>query len=59
MWMQQSICSPTQERLGLNDKNNRGETIEDFSKASKVTLEHIFNNHDNFSAEWYFNTREP
>ena len=40
-------------------KNNRGETIEELSKSSKVTLEHIFNNHDNFSAEWYFNTREP
>ena len=27
------------------------------SEASKVPLEHMFNNHDNCSAEWYFKTR--
>ena len=29
------------------------------SEASKVPLEHMFNNHDNCSAEWYFKTRAP
>ena len=31
--------------------------IEYLSEASKVTLEHIFKNHENFSAEWFFKTR--
>ena len=29
------------------------------SEASKVPLEHTFNNHDNYSADWCFNTRTP
>ena len=38
-------------------KNNREETIKEFSEASKVTLEHMFNNNENCSAEWCFKTR--
>ena len=35
---------------GYMIKNNRENTIEDLSEASKVPLEHTFNNHDNCSA---------
>ena len=42
--------------LGVYDKNNR-EKIEELSEASKVPLEHVFNNNNNFSAEWFFKTR--
>ena len=35
------------------------QTIEYLSEASKVTIEHMFNNHDNYSSEWYFKTRAP
>ena len=59
MWAHQIRCSPTQKRLGVHDKNNREKTIEDFSEASKVPPEHVFNSYDNFSAEWCFNTRAP
>ena len=31
-------------------KKNREKTIGDFSEASKVTIEHMFNNHYNCSA---------
>ena len=34
-----------------------GKTIEELSEASKVPLEHMFNSHEKFSAEWCFNTR--
>ena len=57
MWMHQIRCSLTQEILGVNDKKEQGKTIEELSEASKVPLEHMFNNHDNCSAEWYFKTR--
>ena len=40
-------------------KKNREKTIEDLSAASKVPLEHMFNCHENCSAEWCFKTREP
>ena len=33
-----------------------GETIEEFIEANKVPLEHMFNIHDNCSAEWCFKT---
>ena len=42
---------------GYTIKNNRKKTIEEFSEASKVPLEHMFNNRDNFSADWLFKTR--
>ena len=42
---------------GYMKNNNRGETIEELSEASKVSLEHIFNSHDNCSAYWCFKTR--
>ena len=38
-------------------KNNRGETIEELSEASKVPLEHMFNSHEICSSEWCFKTR--
>ena len=38
-------------------KNKRGKTIEEFSKASKVPLEHMFYSHDNCSAERCLKTR--
>ena len=38
-------------------KNNRGKTTEELSEASKVPLEHMFNSHDNYSADWCFKTR--
>ena len=38
-------------------KKSREKTIEEFSEASKVPLDHMFNNNDNFSAEWCLNTR--
>ena len=58
MWMHQSKFFLTQEILGVNDKNYRGGNIDEFSEASKVSLEQKFTNHDNFSAEWCFKTRE-
>ena len=33
-------------------KINRGRTIEVLSEASKVPLEHMFNNNENISVEW-------
>ena len=39
-------------------KNNGGKTIEELSEAGKVPLEHMFNSHENCSAEWCFNTRD-
>ena len=42
---------------GYMIKNNREKTIEELSAASKVPLEHMFNCHENCSAEWYFKTR--
>ena len=42
---------------GYMIKNNREKTIEYLSEASKVPLEHMFNSHANFSAEWCFKTR--
>ena len=38
-------------------KKNREKTIEELSEASKVPLEHMFNSHGNYIAEWCFNTR--
>ena len=38
-------------------KNNRVKAFEELREASKVPLEHMFNNHDNCSAECCFNTR--
>ena len=38
-------------------KNDREKTIEELSEASKVPLEHMFNSHDNCTAEWCFKTR--
>ena len=38
-------------------KNSREKTIEELSAASKVPLEHMFNFHENYSAEWCFKTR--
>ena len=35
---------------GYMIKNNREKTIEELSEACKVTLEHMFNSHDNCSA---------
>ena len=43
--------------LGCMIKNNREKTIEELSAASKLTLEHIFNCHENCSSEWCFKTR--
>ena len=57
MWMHQRRCFPTQERLGVNGKKDRRKTVEEFSETSRVPLEHMFNNHEMFSAEWYFKTR--
>ena len=37
--------------------NNREKTLEELSEASKVPLKHMFNSHDNCSAEWCFKTR--
>ena len=56
MWVHQSRCSPTQEILGVHDKKEQ-EKIEDFSEASKVPLEHMFNSHDNYSVDRCLNTR--
>ena len=57
MWVHQRRFPLTQERLGVQDKKNREKTIEEFSEASKVPLGHMFNSHDNCSAEWCFKTR--
>ena len=38
-------------------KKNRVKTTEELSEASKVPLEHMFNSHENCSAEWCFKTR--
>ena len=38
-------------------KNNREKTIEELGEASKVPLEHMFNSHENCSAEWCFKKR--
>ena len=38
-------------------KNNREKIIEELSEASKVPLEHMFNNRDNCSAKWCLKTR--
>ena len=43
---------------GYMIKNNRDKTIEELIEASKVPLEHMFNSHDNCSAEWCFETRQ-
>ena len=40
-------------------KKNREKTVEELGEASKVPLEHIFNNHDNFSAKLCFKIRAP
>ena len=40
-------------------KKNREKIVEELSEASKVPLKHMFNSHDNCSAEWCFNTRAP
>ena len=40
-------------------KNHRKKTIEELSEESKFPLEHMFNSHDNCSAEQCFNTRAP
>ena len=37
--------------LGYMIKKNREKTIEDLSEASKIPLEHMFNSHDNCSAD--------
>ena len=37
-------------------KDNREKTTEELSEASKVSLEHMFNSHDNCNAEWCFKT---
>ena len=37
---------------GYMIKKNREKTIEKLSEASKVPLEHMFNSHANYSAEW-------
>ena len=50
--MHQSRCYPNKEILGVYNKNNRGRTIEVLSEASKVPLEHMFNNNENISVEW-------
>ena len=38
-------------------KKKMEKTIEELSEASKVPLEHMFNSHNNCSAEWCFKTR--
>ena len=52
MWMHQSRCFPTQEILGVHNKNNRKITIEELSQSIKVPLDHMFNNDNNCSSEW-------
>ena len=42
---------------GYMIKKDREKTIEELSAASKVPLEHMFNYHENCSAEWCFKTR--
>ena len=42
---------------GYMIKKNREKTTEELSAASKVPLEHMFNCHENCSAEWCFKTR--
>ena len=42
---------------GYAIKKNRKKTIEELSEASKAPLKHMFNSHDNCSAEWCFKTR--
>ena len=59
MWMHQSRCSTTQEGLGVHDKKEKEKTIEELSEESKVPLEHVFNNHENCSAEWCLKTIAP
>ena len=38
-------------------KKNRNKSLEKLREASKVPLEHMFNNHDNFREELLFKTR--
>ena len=42
---------------GCTIKNNRNKSLYELWQASKVTLEHMFNNHDTCSVEWCFMTR--
>ena len=44
--------------MEVHDKNNRERKIVELSEASKVPLEHMFNNNDICSAGCYFKTRE-
>ena len=47
---------PLKKDWGNKIKNNREKTIEEFSEASKVPIEHTFNSHANCSSEWCFKT---
>ena len=39
-------------------KNNRKKSLDELQEASKITLEHMFINHDNCSAEWQSKKRK-
>ena len=57
MRVHQIRCPPAQKYWGYMIKSIREKTNEEFSEEIKVFLEHMFNSHDNCSAEWCFKTR--
>ena len=56
-WCTRADALRLKKYWGYMIKKNREKIIEEFSAASKVPLEHIFNCHENCSAEWCFKTR--
>ena len=59
---QRCVCTKTdvlqlKTILGVHDKKEWGKIIEELNEASRFPLEHMFNNDENFSVEWYFKTR--
>ena len=43
---------------GYTIEKNRNKVLERLQQASKVPLEHMLNNHDNFSTDWCFKKNE-
>ena len=51
------ILPDTRNIGGTWQKHYRKNTIGELSEASKITIEHMFNSHSKFSADWWFKTR--
>ena len=56
MWMHQIRCSKTQEILGVYDKEEYNQNLEELRQTSKFYIEHMFKNNGEYSVEQCFKT---